>query len=67
MNCTGIAFVIAVITCEAPPPPVSDTARFCQTYQPTPWRRRLATTDPDTLEVIKRNNAAWNRLCRRSR
>jgi hypothetical protein len=67
MNCVGFAFIVAVLNCDPMPPPVSDVARFCATYEPVPWRRQLAVVDPKALAAIKRNNAKWTRLCRASR
>lgn len=61
MNCTGFAFLLAVVTCELPPPPVSDAARFCKTARPITWSR---ADSEETRRQVKAHNAAWVKLCR---
>jgi hypothetical protein len=61
MNCTGFAFIVAILTCEQPaPPPTTAGAKFCDVYKPIYWHKNDTR---GTKEQVDTTNRIWKKLC----
>ncbi len=60
MNCTGFAFIFAMLECATPVAPAIQAAPFCSVYEPIYWS---ANDTRQTKEQVDKMNAVWKRLC----